>query len=227
MEIYEKQLRAPAEGLTTRGLFIWLQDIAGDQCVGYHLAEPDMKARGLMWVVIRYLLRAERWPEPGEALRLQTWPGQSRHGMMPRYYRLLDGAGTCLVSACGIWAVVDRETRKMVIPEEHGVFLEALVTGLEERRPGAPLRLPAAESMEYTVTEDVLDGNGHMNNTCYYDLAERCIGREGGHPRRVVTEHQSEIRLGQRMLVRWGQEGERYYIEGGNETPVFRMNLAY
>ena len=47
MEIYEKQLRAPAEGLTTRGLFIWLQDIAGDQCVGYHLAEPDMKARGL------------------------------------------------------------------------------------------------------------------------------------------------------------------------------------
>ena len=115
MEIYEKQLQAPAEGLTTRGLFIWLQDIAGDQCVGYHLAEPDMKARGLMWVVIRYLLRAERWPEPGEALRLQTWPGQSRHGMMPRYYRLLDGAGACLVSACGIWAVVDRETRKMVI----------------------------------------------------------------------------------------------------------------
>ena len=73
----------------------------------------------------------------------------------------------------------------------------------------------------------MLDGNGHMNNTCYYDLAERCIGREGGHPRRVVTEHQSEIRLGQRMLVRWGREGERYYIEGGNETPVFLMNLEY
>ncbi len=180
-----------------------------------------------MWVVIRYLVRAPRWPAPGEALRLQTWPGATRHGMMPRFYRLLDGEGSCIVSGSSVWTVVDRQTRKMVNPDEHGVILESLVTGLEERRPPAPAKLPTADSLDYTVTEAVLDTNGHMNNTRYYDLAERCIGREGAHPRRIVTEHQSEIRLGERMQVSWGQEGERFFLEGVKETPVFRMELDY
>ena len=146
MEIYEKKMTAPAEGLSTRELFRWLQDIANEQCIGYHLTGDDLEKKGLMWVVIRYLVRAPRWPEPGEELTLQTWPGQTRHSMMPRYYRLLDGAGTCVVSGSSVWTVVDRQSRKMVIPEEHGVVLEALTTGMEERRPPAPARLPLTES---------------------------------------------------------------------------------
>ena len=227
MEIYEKQLTAPAAGLSTRELFAWLQDAAGEQCVPYHLAGDDLKKRGLMWVVVRYLIRVPRWPEPGETLRLLTWPGATRHSMMPRFYRLLDDAGECIASGSSVWTVVDRETRKMVNPEEHGVILEALVTGLEERRPPAPARLPAEDFADYIVPEEVLDTNGHMNNTRYYDLAERCIGREGGHPRRIVTEHQSEIRAGQSMRICWGREGERYFIEGANDYPVFRMELDY
>ena len=227
MEIYEKQVIAPAGGLSTRELFVWLQDAAGEQCVPYHLAGDDLKKRGLMWVVVRYLIRVPRWPEPGEALRLLTWPGATRHSMMPRFYRLLDAAGECIASGSSVWTVVDRETRKMVNPEEHGVILEALVTGLEERRPPAPARLPAEDFADYLVTDEVLDTNGHMNNTRYYDLAERCIGREGGRPRRIVTEHQSEIRAGQSMRIRWGREGERYFIEGANDYPVFRMELDY
>ena len=227
MEIYEKQVLAPADGLSTRELFLWLQEIANEQCVGYHLTGDDLEKKGLMWVVIRYLVRIPRWPAAGEALRLQTWPGATRHGMMPRSYRLLDGAGNCIASASSIWTVVDRETRKMVNPEEHGVILEPLVTGLEERRPPAPAKLPTTAEVEYTVERPVLDTNGHMNNTRYYELAERCIGREGGQPRRIVTEHQSEIRLGQSMCVSWGREGERYYIEGAKEGPVFRMELDY
>ena len=227
MEIYEKQVIAPAGSLSIRELFVWLQDAAGEQCVPYHLAGDDLKKRGLMWVVVRYLIRVPRWPEPGEALRLLTWPGATRHSMMPRFYRLLDAAGECIASGSSVWTVVDRETRKMVNPEEHGVILEALVTGLEERRPPAPARLPAEDSADYLVTDAVLDTNGHMNNTRYYDLAERCIGREGGRPRRIVTEHQSEIRAGQSMRIRWGREGERYFIEGANDYPVFRMELDY
>ena len=227
MEIYEKQLCTPSEGLSTRELFLWLQDIANEQCVDYHLTGADLEKKGLMWVVIRYLVRAPRWPQPGEQLRLQTWPGATRHGMMPRFYRLLDGEGSCIVSGSSVWTVVDRQTRRMVNPDEHGVILEPLVTGLEERRPPAPAKLPMAESTVYTVTEEVLDTNGHMNNTRYYDLAERCIGRTGEHPSRIVTEHQSEIRLGEQMQVSWGQEGERFFLEGVKEAPVFRMELDY
>ena len=138
MEVYEKQLLAPAEGLSTRELFLWLQEIANEQCVSYRQSGDDLEKKGLMWVVIRYLVRATRWPAPGEALRLQTWPGQTRHSMMPRYYRLLDADGSCILSGSSVWTVVDRQTRKMVNPDEHGVVLEGLQTGLEERRRRRP-----------------------------------------------------------------------------------------
>ena len=227
MKIYEQQLSAPSSGLSTRGLFLWLQEIANAQCVPLKLSGDDLERKGLMWVVLRYLVRAERWPDKGEALRLQTWPGSTRHGMMPRFYRLLDENDRCIVSASSVWTVVDRATRKMVIPEEHGIVLEGLVTGLEERRPPAPARLETSESMDYTVNAEVLDTNGHMNNTRYYDLAERCLGRAGQHPRRIVTEHQSEIREGQTMQLAWGSDAGRCYIEGMRETAVFRMELDY
>ena len=227
MDIYEQQLSAPSSGLSTRGLFLWLQDVANAQCVPLHLSGDDLERKGLMWVVLRYLVRVERWPREGEALRLQTWPGSTRHGMMPRFYRLLEQSGACIVLASSVWAVVDRATRKMVVPEEHGIVLEALATGLEERRPPAPAKLALTESMDYTVTAAVLDTNGHMNNTRYYDLAEACLGRAGQHPRRIVTEHQSEIREGQSMRVSWGSEGGRCYVEGVNDSTVFRMELDY
>ena len=227
MEVYRRSYTVGAEGLSTQALFKFLQDIAGEQCIPLKLSGPDLEKRGLMWVIIKYRLQVSRWPQPGETIQANTWPGRTRHGMMPRYYRLLDGAGSCIISGSSVWSVVDRQTRKMVIPEEHGVVLEALTTGLEERRPPAPARLPLSGSAEYTVTEDVLDTNGHMNNTRYYDLAERCIGRGAAHPARIVTEHQSEIRLGQSMTVSWGQEGERFFLEGVNGGPVFRMELDY
>ena len=227
MEIFEQSFRVGAEGLSTRELFFRLQEAANAQCAAYRLTGDDLREKGLMWVVLRYLVRVPRWPEPGETLRLQTWPGATRHGMMPRFYRMLDAAGSCVASGSGVWTVVDRETRRMVNPDENGVILEPLTTGLEERRPPAPARLALREYADYTVTGEVLDANGHMNNTRYYELAERCIGRAGAHPRRIVTEHQNEIRLGQSMRVSWGWEGERCFIEGANDAPVFRMELDY
>ena len=227
MEIFEQSFRVGAEGLSTRELFFRLQEAANAQCAAYRLTGDDLREKGLMWVVLRYLVRVPRWPEPGETLRLQTWPGATRHGMMPRFYRMLDAAGSCVASGSGVWTVVDRETRRMVNPDENGVILEPLTTGLEERRPPAPARLALREYADYTVTEEVLDANGHMNNTRYYELAERCIRRAGAHPRRIVTEHQNEIRLGQSMRVSWGWEGERCFIEGANDAPVFRMELDY
>ena len=73
MEIYEKKMTAPAEGLSTRELFRWLQDIANEQCIGYHLTGDDLEKKGLMWVVIRYLVRAPRWPGTARYPRWVWW----------------------------------------------------------------------------------------------------------------------------------------------------------
>ena len=227
MEIYEERLRVPPEGLSTGDLFRLMQKISGDHCRRIGYGEPVMEELGLMWVIVRHGAQVLRSPAPGEELLARTWPGPTRHGMCPRYYRIESAEGELLVTGCAVWSVVDRESRKMVVPAERGVEIEPLVTGLESPRPRAPVRLPAAESAVYTVPAEVLDENGHMNNTRYYDLAEDCLGTRGRPLRRAAAEYLSEAREGDTLHLAWGREGARCCLEGRRDGPAFRMELVY
>jgi len=230
MEVFTQQHTVMPEGLTTRELFVWLQDIAGEQCVPLHLSGPDLEERGLMWVVIRYRVEVDRWPQAGETVSLNTWPGKPRHGMMPRFYTLTDAAGEKLLAVSSVWAVVDRQTRTMVNNEEVGVHLDALVTGEEIRLPGAIRKAETTEERDFTVPADYLDSNGHMNNTRYYTVAESCIGRDARQntPVYIATEHISEALCGEKLTLRWAETDGQYYVSGENgDKPVFRMNLRY
>lgn len=230
MDVYRKALTVGPEGLSTQALFRFLQDIAGEQCAPYHLTGPDLEKKGLMWVIIRYRLEAGRWPQPGERFTAHTWPGRTRHGMMPRFYVIQDEAGETRIAVSSVWAVVDRHTRAMVNNDDFGVTLEALETGEEIRLPAAVRRLETAQSGRFTVPADYLDENGHMNNTFYYTVAEHCIGRDARRDslREVMTEHTSEALCGEELALRWGERDGLWYIVGENGAKcVFRMNLRY
>ena len=227
MEIYEESLAVGPAGLSTGDFFRALQKISGDHCRQIGYGEPVMEAKGVMWVIVRHGAWVKRYPAPGEALRLRTWPGPTRHGMCPRYYRVESLTGELLIESCAIWSVVDRETRKMVVPATRGVEIEPLTTGLECRRPAAPGQLEETDSSSFLVPPEVLDENGHMNNTRYYDLAEERMGTEGLPLRAAIAEYVAEARLGDRLQLHWGREGGRCCIRGELTGPAFRMELQY
>ena len=230
MEVYRKTATAEAEGLSAQRLFMLLQDAAGEQCAPFHLTGPDLEKKGLMWVIIKYRMEIERWPQPGERFTVVTWPGRTRHGMMPRFYTVESEAGEKLLAASSVWAVVDRQTRAMVNNEALGVHLDSLETGEEIRLPGAVKKLETPFSASFVVPAAYLDENRHMNNTRYYTVAEQCIARDARRDRllAVATEHVSEALCGEELSLRWGEEDGLYYITGafGDKT-VFRMNLKY
>ena len=227
MEIFEELHSVPQQGMSTGDLFRLMQMISGDHCRSIGYGEPVMKEKGLMWVIIRHGAQVQRWPKPGETLLVKTWPGPTRHGMCPRWVRIESGEGELLVASCAIWAVVDRSSRKMVVPGAFGIEIEPLNTGLESPRPGAPARLPAEDSASYTVTREVLDENGHMNNTRYYDLAEKVMGTAGLPLRAALVEYVTEAREGERLQLSWGHEGGRWAVTGQTGGPAFRMELDY
>ena len=227
MEIFEQAYTVPREGLCAGDLFRLIQDVSAAHCRLLGYGEPVMEEKGVMWVIIRHGVEVLRWPAPGEALRVRTWPGPTRHGMCPRWYRIEGPEGELLMTGCAVWSVVDRVSRKMVIPAEHGVEIPPVVTGFESRRPAAPGKLSLTGSADYVVPAAVLDENGHMNNTRYYDLAEELLGTRGRPLAGAVTEYVAEAREGERLLLQWGQEGERFYFTGEHEGPAFRMELRY
>lgn len=230
MEIFTQSYTVPPEGLSARHLFWMLQESAGDhsRLLGY--GEDRMAALGVMWVVIRYYVNCTRWPRPGERLQVQTWPAAARHGFCPRFYQFLDGDGAPLLKASATWAVVDRESRRMVNPHERGVDIEPLVTGTETRL-GAAIRRPVTDrERSFTVPEEYLDSNGHMNNTTYFDLAEDCLGLRAAERglREVTADYVNEALCGETMTVRWGTDGDVCTVTGDADSgPVFRMLLRY
>ena len=230
MNTYREKFEIAAEGLSTRRLFWMLQESAGHHSTALGYSEQRMEELGVMWVVIRYVVNCERWPRPGETVTVETWPGQTRHGFCPRYYRFFGAEGEALLEASATWAVVDRESRKMVVPHERGVDIEAaeqpIRTGL-----GTPIRRPVTDrERRFVVPEEYLDVNGHMNNTTYFDLAESCLGvsaRQRGL-RQGRAEYINEALCGEEMSVRWGYDGEKYTVTGDADSgPVFRMQLTY
>lgn len=227
MELYSQNYTVPEKGLCAGDLFRLIQDVSGAHCRLLGYGEPVMEELGLMWVIIRHAVEVQRWPAPGETIALRTWPGPTRHGTCPRWYRIESSGGELLITGCAVWSVVDRHSRKMVLPAERGVEIPAQVTGLETRRPAAPGRLPPTESAEYRVDESVLDENGHMNNTRYYDLAEACLGTAGRPLTYAAAEYLAEARKGDLLRLSWGREDGRFCLSGELEGPAFRMELRY
>ena len=230
MYVYREKRTVPQEGLSAQHLFWLLQEAAGAHSGQLGFGEADMRGLGIMWVVIRYLVKAERWPAAEEELTVETWPGQVRHGMCPRFYRILDAGGAVILTASCLWAVVDRETRQMVPPHERGVVIEPLVTGEEAPLPGTIRRPVTDRETLFTVPEAYLDSNGHMNNTRYFDLAEQCTGFRAAQRglREVTAEYLNEALCGEQIRVRWGVEGNCCTVVGEKDSGhVFRMKLQY
>lgn len=227
-----KQEHTLQEELKTSRLFRILQDAAGEHCEQIGLGKAVIGPKKLMWVVVRQLVELEYWPQPGERFTLLTWPGDTRHMFYPRFYRLEGPDGRLLGQSSALWTLVDRDSRKMISPAAYGLDIKGLVTGQEAPLPTAPARrLPLERQAAYTVGPDVLDSNGHMNNTRYYDLAESVFGPAvaGKHLRRAMTEYVAEAREGDQMRLDWGREGDSFAIAGsiGEEKALFRMSLEY
>lgn len=229
VRVFQKEYVIGDEGLSAGALQRIFQDISSLHVDQIGMGGKDIGLQGLIWVVTRQTVQIERMPRPGEKILACTWPGFTRHMLFPRYYSVLDETGSERIRGCALWAMVDMATRKMVNPKDYGLSLEGIVTGGECRLPAAAGKLPVEHGMEFTVMEEYLDSNMHMNNTRYYDLAESCIGgeTEGLRLCSAATEFVSEARCGDRIHVEWGREENRFFIKGESGGPVFKMSLEY
>lgn len=233
--VYSRELRLKNKDvdmhrrLRTSRLFELLQEAAIAHTEALGMGREKTLDRGLLWVVTLQRAEIARMPEYDETVRVESWPGETMHVLFPRYYRLTADGGEELLRASALWMLVDESTRRFVFPERYGIEIAGVETGAELPLPTAPAALETDREREFTVPYSYVDLNGHMNNTRYFDLAEDCVGAaaEGRELRSVATEYKAEARLGDTLRLRWGGDGDRYYLAGGGERPVFTISLEY
>ena len=185
--------------------------------------------RGLLWVVTLQEARINRMPEYDEEITLESWPGDTMHLFFPRYYRIIGADGAVLVTAAALWVLMDSVERKMVFPEDKNVAVPFEKTGFEPPLPRAPRHIETTREASFTVPFSYTDMNGHMNNTRYFDLMEDTLPPEL-HTKRLTKigiEYRAEARLGDELTLRWGSEGNDWFLSGETDKQLFKMRMTY
>ncbi len=210
-------------------MFEWFQEGSITHTEELGCGREKTLDKGLLWVVTLQRAEIGRLPLYDEKIIFKTWPGRTMHVLFPRFYSLETLEGESLVKASALWTLVDSKTRKMVFPERNGIIIEEERTGNEIGLPSPPKAIGCPNNGKFTVPFSFVDLNGHMNNTRYFDLAEDMIGEssKGRQLKEISTEYSSEIKIGESMELKWGNEDDLYYLEGNTERRVFRMSLKY
>jgi len=140
-------------------------------------------------VVGRSHLRIYRAPRLNEKLIVETWPMPATRSAFPRAAVVKSETGEVLYRCTTLWALVNKTTRRLVLPEASGVTFPGCILGDELPVPNSFAAAPLGEISLRKVCFSELDLNGHMNNTKYLDWVNDLLpsGYHKEHPFRDVN----------------------------------------
>ena len=187
-------------------LLFFCQDVAGHHCVHLGADYDTLAQKNLFWAIIRQKVQITRLPRSGETIRVETWPMPTTKVCYPRSTVAYDKEGNELFRAIGMWVLMDKESRAMILPGKSGVTVQGLLTGTELAAPGSLASRQLQDVHSRTVRYSDLDRNGHMNNTRYLewmgDLLPSAF-HEGNSPREFTVCYHNEAREGEELRLGW------------------------
>ena len=235
MSVYEKAYRLlssdvdAGQRLRLSRLFTFLQEASIAHTTELGMGRERTLDRGLLWIVTLQQVKVDRLPVYDEDVKLLSWPGETMHLYFPRYYRMEDRDGHTLLTGSALWALMDRESRRMVFPEDHGVHIDGAKGEEPLPLPAAPKPVRDGEREVFTVPYSYVDLNGHMNNTRYLDLAEDRMPADLRQRavREVRAEYSGEAKLGESVDLTYTRAGDAFLLGGDRGRKLFRLNLIY
>lgn len=186
-----------------------------------------------LWVITRLSIEIDRLPMWGETITLRTWPGETRHGLFPRFFEMTTVGGEPLLKASTIWLLMHATERRMLDPKTIG--MEVSGQNREGQLPVPARRVPFPAELSGETVRTVLysetDVNGHMNNTRYLDWADDLLPtafHKSHSLKRLWVEYRSEILCGQEAVIRHDVTDNALCLVGtAGDKEAFKVRAEY
>ena len=151
-------------------LFKMMQDISTEHAEVIGIGKENTINKGMFWVITRMEVDIIRMPKYLDTVHLITYPGDNMRFIFPRYFRLEDEQGNCLIRASSVWMVLDKSNHRInmnpfpevKLPEEH---MNDELKMPEKAKDDSNLNEVENRKVRYSD----IDLNGHLNNTKYID----------------------------------------------------------
>jgi len=185
-------------------LMNYLQEAARLHSIREGFSVFDLFKKGVTWVVSRYHLKINRYPNLSEKISVSTWASGKNGYFALRDYEVVDEKQAPILVATSSWMIIDLQSRRPVKVEN--LFPDELVLqerALEDDFP----QLPAVEILDYKTNFRVLfedlDYNRHVNNVVYSRWALE------GMPQEVLFScRPEELEINYRAEAFYGDEIE-------------------
>lgn len=199
----------------------YIADIAGVDYTQKGFSHQYLWDRGMVFLLSRTSLRIERMPKAYETVTVSTWEQAKKGSQFMRHFEIFDQEGTLLISAATAWLLVNPVSRKILRPEVFTGFMPKLPDKLPDCELPGKLRMPEGQTLvgRRVIRFSDLDGNGHVYNSVYGDIAYDFLPAEyQSRPLRgFQINYQTEAVLGEELeLYLAPGDPQCLFLEGRN-----------
>lgn len=158
------ELKVPA-------IFRYFQDIALLATEEVGVDSISLSQKNIDWVITRMAVEIKRLPKCDEEIIVHTYPGKDMAMLYPRFFFITDKDNNIIIRASSIWALIDNNTRKVIVDRD--VIAKLPMEKYDDELP-LPEKIAIPNDSRFiekrTIHYSDLDFNSHMNNVRYVEL---------------------------------------------------------
>ena len=152
-------------------IFRLFQDVAMLATKDAKVDSMSLSERNIDWVIMRMDVEIKRLPKCDDEICVFTYPGKDMAMLYPRYFFITDIKGEIIIRCSSIWALINNDTRKVVVDRE---VIKKLPEEKYDNQLPLPEKIPVPMNQRFverrTIHYSDLDFNSHMNNVRYVEL---------------------------------------------------------
>lgn len=193
-------------------------DLAGEDYVDRGLPHDRLMEEGYVFLVSRARFNIIRNVQAEEQVKLTTYEREKSGPFCIRDYIIENSSGELLIAGRSAWIICEPVTRRIVRPDR---FPHRIELHQDRVLPvGEPDKLRLPEGMELLgerrVVYSDLDGNGHVNNSVYGDMACDVLPMElfRGEIREFAINFVKEAKPGDTIALYGAAEDGRQIVAG-------------
>lgn len=172
-------MMGPDFHMSAAGAQMIAQECFAALMASHHVAAYDLRRRGLMWIIAEFSMRFEGvMPFWGDPVTVELWLSEKPSVKVCTDYVIRYGERT-VCRGCGIWAILDINSRKPVVASEVISDIECnqeLVLGTHHFR--IPKSADAVDVACYQTNAGDTDFNNHICNISYLKAAVSAFSQE-------------------------------------------------
>lgn len=187
----------------------------------------NLTKTGLAWFLSSWQIEVNRYPKYGERVLVRTWPHKFMGFFGHRNFEIVDEKGERLVKANSIWILMDVGKMAPQIPDEEMLKAYDISPALDmeyDKRKILPLKdgevVETGLSGRIDVIHEMLDNNGHVNNSRYVRAALPYINNLG-KTKKMRVDYRHAAKLGDVMHVKVTEDNEKRQIELSDGTTPY------